>query len=276
MNGTSGISTNMAQATFAPWDMSVRDSRSIQMRTTARGWMKQRRSSMTFFMCRIYSGHGLAWSLRRTGSADAHRRAELAGPEPGPARQADAARALAAARGPRPGRCRDRDGRAPGRAAGPGAVPAVLRAVVPAGRVPARRPGRVAGWPAGGPDRPDALHDPPRLRPRLPGVPPADPAGARPFPARHLRQAVRGPGRRCPGRGGPGPRGRRAEDVWRTRRAALPGLARPPPERAGPGCPGAGAADPGAAARRLGRFGAVQAHLGAGMAGRPAGSEPVG
>src|SRR5689334_11630565 len=75
MNGTSGISTNMAQATFAPLDMSVRDSRSIQMRMTARGWRKQRRSSMTFFMSRILWTGGLAWSLRRTGSADAHRRA---------------------------------------------------------------------------------------------------------------------------------------------------------------------------------------------------------
>ena len=45
------------------------------------------------------------------------------------------------------------------------------------------RPGDLAELlvePAGGPHRPDALHDPPGLRPRLPDAAPAAPAGARP------------------------------------------------------------------------------------------------
>src|SRR5215467_6149690 len=95
-----------------------------------------------------------------TGCADADRRTEPAGPQPGLARPADATPTGPAAGRAGPRRGRDRDGRAPGRPAGPGAIPALLRAVVPAGRLPARRPGRVAGEPPGGPDRPDAQHHP--------------------------------------------------------------------------------------------------------------------
>src|ERR1700680_4622608 len=50
MNGTSGIRPKMAHASFGPRAMSLRDARSIHMRTTARGWMKQRRSSKSFFI----------------------------------------------------------------------------------------------------------------------------------------------------------------------------------------------------------------------------------
>src|SRR5215469_10706852 len=50
MKGTSGMRTRMAHASFAPLEISVRDSRSIQMRTTANGWRKQRSSSTSFFM----------------------------------------------------------------------------------------------------------------------------------------------------------------------------------------------------------------------------------
>src|ERR1022692_3542380 len=50
MNGTSGIRPKMAQASFAPVAMSRRVARSIHMRTTARGWMKQTMSSRSFFI----------------------------------------------------------------------------------------------------------------------------------------------------------------------------------------------------------------------------------
>src|SRR5689334_5083551 len=111
MKGTSGMRTRMAHASFAPPEISVRDSKSIQMRTTAKGWRKQRSSSTTFFMVpnlghalsgfvlprrpappgALRGGTGIAWSLRCHWNADAYRHAEPEGPQPGLARPADAA-----------------------------------------------------------------------------------------------------------------------------------------------------------------------------------------
>src|SRR5215831_2729351 len=76
MKGTSGMRTRMAHATFAPLEISVRDSRSIQMRTTAKGWRKQRSSSTSFFMV-LNLGHAQpGFALPRRPGPDRH---DLAG-----------------------------------------------------------------------------------------------------------------------------------------------------------------------------------------------------
>src|SRR5215469_11448848 len=77
MKGTSGMRTRMAHASFAPLEISVRDSRSIQMRTTAKGWRKQRSNSTSFFMIPNL-GHA------RPGFAAPRRRLAGAGWNPGP------------------------------------------------------------------------------------------------------------------------------------------------------------------------------------------------
>src|SRR5713101_9673021 len=81
MNGTSGMMPKMAHASFGPRAMSLRDARSIHMRTTAMGWKKQRRSSRSFFIARIYRGRaGPPPGIRdeASGSAGAGFPAEVA------------------------------------------------------------------------------------------------------------------------------------------------------------------------------------------------------
>src|ERR1035438_6896316 len=68
MNGTSGIRLKMAQASFGPVPMSRRGARSIQMRTTARGWIRQTTSSRSFFISRMYPPEVGSWSAG-TGQA---------------------------------------------------------------------------------------------------------------------------------------------------------------------------------------------------------------
>ena len=50
MNGTSGMRPKMAHASFQPRGMSGRVARSSHIKTTARGWRKQTRSSKSFFI----------------------------------------------------------------------------------------------------------------------------------------------------------------------------------------------------------------------------------
>jgi hypothetical protein len=50
MNGTSGMMAKIAQASFGPVAMSLRVARSTQISTTASGWMKQTRISISFFI----------------------------------------------------------------------------------------------------------------------------------------------------------------------------------------------------------------------------------
>ena len=50
MNGTSGMRPKMAHASFQPRAMSGRVARSSHIKTTARGWRKQTRSSKSFFI----------------------------------------------------------------------------------------------------------------------------------------------------------------------------------------------------------------------------------
>ena len=50
MNGTSGMRPKMAHASFQPRAMPGRVARSSHIKTTARGWRKQTRSSKSFFI----------------------------------------------------------------------------------------------------------------------------------------------------------------------------------------------------------------------------------